>query len=339
MLGSIDRTHITRIIEALASEDGQALIDVSAQLDEQAADFGSALDDLVRAFQQIAVLQLVAGATVDEDQEALRPFAEQLSREDVQLYYQIGINGRRDLAWSRDARMGFEMTLLRMLAFRPADADRAGADASGARTGRSRPSKPAQQAQPRESARPAQSQQSAPPQAQASSSMPPSSPAPPASSAPPLNDMPPPDYDEATHLRVVSSDVRPRVDGNIDDWGSLLAAAELRGAARRLANHCEIEQSTPNRLTLILANDKGHLLTDQIQQRLASELSRHLGRELSVTIKSGKPPRPTPAEILLANETQRMKDARESVEKDANVQALTSAFDAVVEADSIRPID
>ena len=333
MLGSIDRTHITRIIEALASEDGQALIDVSAQLDEQAADFGAALDDLVRAFQQIAVLQLVDGAAVDEDQEVLRPFADQLSREDVQLYYQIGINGRRDLAWSRDARMGFEMTLLRMLAFRPADADRAGADASSSKTGRSRPSKPAQQARPRESARPAQSQQSAPPQAQASGSQPPSTP------APPPSDMPPPDYDEAAHLRVVSSDVRPRGDGNIDDWGSLLAAAELRGAARRLANHCEIEQSTPNRLTLVLAEDKGHLLTDQIQQRLASELSRHLGRELSVTIKSGKPPRPTPAEILLANETKRMKDARESVEKDANVQALTSAFDAVVEADSIKPID
>ena len=328
MLGSIDRGHIARIIEALAADDGQALIDVSGQLDEQAADFGAALDDLVRALQQIAVMQLVEGAAIDEEHEALRPFAERLTPEDVQLYYQIGLNGRRDLAWSRDARMGFEMTLLRMLAFRPGDA-------AGTQADRSRQSKPAQTAQPRESAQqvpPNQTQdhhrgpQQAPPQrAQAK----------PAAEAP----APPQDHEDGARLRVVSSDVKARPDGAIDDWGSLLAAAELRGAARRLANHCEIEQSTPNRLTLILAEDKGHLLTDQIQQRLVSELSRHLGRELSISIKSGKPPRPTPAEILLANETERMRDARKSVEKDANVQAITSAFDAVVEADSIRPID
>ena len=146
MLGSIDRTHITRIIEALAAADGQALIDVSGHLDEQAADFGAALDDLVRAFQQIAVMQLVEGAAIDDEQEALRPFAEQLSREDVQLYYQIGLNGRRDLAWSRDARMGFEMTLLRMLAFRPGDA-------ADTRDGSSQRSRPAQRAEPRASAR------------------------------------------------------------------------------------------------------------------------------------------------------------------------------------------
>jgi DNA polymerase-3 subunit gamma/tau len=299
MLGTIDRDHITRILEALVRQDGQALIDASAQLDEQAADFGAALDDLMRALQQIAVVQLVGGSGVDEESESLRPLAEQLGREDVQLYYQITLNGRRDLAWCRDARMGFEMTLLRMLAFRPAD---------NTQPERSR-KKPA--------ARHAPAREAAPGNGQVDQST----------------------KKAGSELRVVSSDVGARSDDHIEDWGRLLAAAELRGAARRLANHCEIEQSLPTRLNLILDEGKSHLLTDQIRTRLQSELSRHLGRELTVSISPGKPPRPTPAEILLANETQRMRDAREAVENDANVQAITSTFDAVIEADSIRPVD
>jgi DNA polymerase-3 subunit gamma/tau len=311
MLGSIDRNHITRIIEALVQRDGQALIDESAHLDEQAADFGAALDDLIRALQQIAVVQLVQDTSGDEEQEALRSFADQLSAEDVQLYYQIGLNGRRDLAWCRDARMGFEMTLLRMLAFRPDDGTQP--EVSEAKSSR-----------PRADIGPVTQPEKAPAAAPKSSGR---------------HDDDPAAPNGASELRVVASDVTPRSGAHVEDWRELLTAAELRGAARRLANHCEIEQFAANRLKLILASDKGHLLTEQIRSRLESELARHLGRELTVSIKLGKPPRATPAEIMLANETQRMRDAREAVENDANVQAMQSAFDAVVEADSIRPID
>ena len=143
----------------------------------------------------------------------------------------------------------------------------------------------------------------------------------------------------APDLHVVSSDVAPMPEATVEDWGALLAAADLRGAARQLADNCEIERSTPRRLELILSEEMTHLLTDQIRGRLQTELSRHLGRNLSLTVRPGRPPRPTPAAIRLANESERMKDARESVERDANIQAMQSAFDAVVEADSIRPID
>ena len=335
MLGSIDRDHIARIIEALASGDGQALIDASAALDEQAADFAAALDDLTRALQQIAVMQLVDGSQVDDEHEALRPFAEQLSREDVQLYYQIGLNGRRDLAWCRDARMGFEMTLLRMLAFRPDNGREVARQDATTKT-------------PRATARSRSKQASGPRDKKADA---PAAPRQSADNAPPMNGAgesgasdesesdPAARSESGAALHVVSSDLQARSDASVDDWGGLLTAAELRGPARQLANHCEIEQATENRLNLILAEDKGHLLTEQIRKRLENELSRHLDRELSVAIKTGKPPRSTPAEIMLANETQRMRDAREAVESDTNVQAIQSAFDAVVEADSIRPID
>ncbi len=120
MLGSIDREHVLRLLAALANEDGAALLAEVERLDESAPDYGAALDELLEALQRIAVLQLVGGRSDDEEYAAVAPFVSQLSAEDVQLYYQIALHGRRDLAVCREPRMGFEMTLLRMLAFRPA---------------------------------------------------------------------------------------------------------------------------------------------------------------------------------------------------------------------------
>jgi DNA polymerase-3 subunit gamma/tau len=119
----------------------------------------------------------------------------------------------------------------------------------------------------------------------------------------------------------------------------MITSADLRGMARQLADNCEIERYSGDRLELVLAEDKQHLLTDQVRKRLEGELSRFLDKDLKLAVRAGSPPRPTPAEIRLANENQRMRHARESVEQDANVRAMQSAFDAVVEPDSIRPVD
>jgi DNA polymerase-3 subunit gamma/tau len=89
------------------------------KLDESAPDYAAVLDELLESLQRIAVLQLVGGRADDDDFAAVAPFVAQFSAEDVQLYYQIALHGRRDLPIGREPRMGFEMTLLRMLAFRP----------------------------------------------------------------------------------------------------------------------------------------------------------------------------------------------------------------------------
>ena len=119
MLGSIDRDHVLRLLAALAKQDGTALLATVEKLDESAPDYGAVLDELLEALQRIAVLQLVGGRAEDEEFAAVAPFVGQFSAEDVQLYYQIALHGRRDLPIGREPRMGFEMTLLRMLAFRP----------------------------------------------------------------------------------------------------------------------------------------------------------------------------------------------------------------------------
>ncbi len=138
MLGTIERGHVFDLLEALADGDAAGLMARVAALAEQAPDFGQVLGELVSALQRLAVAQVVPeslDADADaEDLERLRSLAARLSPEDVQLYYQIGLLGRRDLDLAPDARGGFEMTLLRMLAFRPEGVGAAVPAAAPART-------------------------------------------------------------------------------------------------------------------------------------------------------------------------------------------------------------
>ncbi|RJQ46824.1 MAG: DNA polymerase III subunit gamma/tau [Gammaproteobacteria bacterium] len=127
MLGSIEQTHVIELLDALAgagsASDAQALLACTQRLAEHAADFTGVLAEMLSTLQRIALAQ-VAPQTLDDsqgDREAVLKLAHAMTPEDVQLYYQIGINGRRDLPFAPDVRTGFEMTLLRMLAFRPAE--------------------------------------------------------------------------------------------------------------------------------------------------------------------------------------------------------------------------
>ncbi len=122
MLGTIDRGHVGRLVEAVSRGDGAALMAEVRELDRDAPDYDRALVDLATLLQRIAIVQIVPeAAPQDEEFDAalLTRLAQAISPEDAQLYYQIALAGRRDLNMAPEPRIGFEMTLLRMLAFRP----------------------------------------------------------------------------------------------------------------------------------------------------------------------------------------------------------------------------
>src|SRR6202142_292389 len=132
MLGTIDRGHVTRILEALSRQDGPGLLAQVHELDRDAPDYDRALTELAAFLQRIAIVQIVPDAAPQDeefDAEALTRLARAISPEDVQLYYQIALGGRRDLVMAPEPRIGFEMSLLRMLAFRP-DSDAPGGPGS-----------------------------------------------------------------------------------------------------------------------------------------------------------------------------------------------------------------
>ncbi len=124
MLGTIDRDAVYRILDQLAGNDAAGLLDEISAADEYAPDYEALLADMLSILQRVALAQVLPDAIDDTfgDRDAVLGLGERFSPEDVQLYYQIGLIGRRDLSLSPEPRSGFEMVMLRMLAFRPGDA-------------------------------------------------------------------------------------------------------------------------------------------------------------------------------------------------------------------------
>jgi len=124
MLGTVDRQRVVGLVERLAARDGRGLMEAIAAIDEFAPDYGQLLDEIAALLQKVALRQAVPDLAEDEsyDSALLAALGAQVSAEELQLCFQIAILGRRDLDLAPDPRTGIEMTLLRMLAFRPAGA-------------------------------------------------------------------------------------------------------------------------------------------------------------------------------------------------------------------------
>lgn len=121
MLGALDQSYLIRLLDALADEDGKAMLDVADEMSARSLSYKAALQDLGTLLNQMAIAQLAPtalGEELPERAELLR-LAEVFSKEEVQLFYQIVVHGRNEIGLAPDEYAGFTMTLLRMLAFRP----------------------------------------------------------------------------------------------------------------------------------------------------------------------------------------------------------------------------
>ncbi len=118
MLGNVEQDYIFRLVTALAEQDGKQLLAEITALSEHAPDFDQILENVLSCLHQIAITQTIQA--LPEHHATIAALAKRLSPEDVQLYYQIALIGRRDLSLAPTPRHGFEMIMLRMLAFKPA---------------------------------------------------------------------------------------------------------------------------------------------------------------------------------------------------------------------------
>ncbi|MCM2132005.1 DNA polymerase III subunit gamma/tau [Larsenimonas rhizosphaerae] len=121
MLGTLDHHHVMALAEALAAMDARRLLAEIAELAEQGPDFSGVLDEMTGLFHRLAIAQMVPDAVDNAhgDREAVIDLATRFTAEDVQLYYQMALQGRVDMNQAPEPRAALEMTLLRMLAFRP----------------------------------------------------------------------------------------------------------------------------------------------------------------------------------------------------------------------------
>ena len=116
MLGTIDETHLMRLLEAVAAGDAAGAVRLADEMQARSLSFDTALADLASLLLQVAIAQTLTDASLDV---SVKELAGRIDPESVQLYYQIALQGREDLPLAPDEHAGFLMTVLRMLAFRP----------------------------------------------------------------------------------------------------------------------------------------------------------------------------------------------------------------------------
>lgn len=119
MLGTVDTRQVVSLIEALCEQDAGRVLSQVQALADFSPDWQHMMADVLAMLHQLTVLQLAPDYELPSHQSALRALAGRFAPEDVQLYYQMGLQAHRDLESAPEARQGFEMALLRMLTFTP----------------------------------------------------------------------------------------------------------------------------------------------------------------------------------------------------------------------------
>jgi DNA polymerase III subunit gamma/tau len=303
MLGTIDRGHVGRLVEALSRGDGAALLAEVRELDRDAPDYDRALVDVATLLQRIAIVQIVPeAAPQDEEFDAalLTQLAQAISPEDAQLYYQIALTGRRDLNMAPEPRIGFEMTLLRMLAFRPDAAAQTSKPVSIAGTTSAAGTSPVAGANAAAGANPVAGTNSV-------------------AGAGPIV--------EAARLTSIDA----------ANWPAVVEAAGLSAMVRQLALNCVPASFEHNLLTLKLDQAASDRRTRPIEEKLVQGLSKYLGSDIRLAFETAESDLNSPARQRVQAEQERVARAANAFESDPAVKGLRERFGADVDAASVKP--
>ncbi len=364
MLGTVDRTQVGAMLDALADGDGARLLQVVAALAEFSPDWSGVLEALAEALHRIQVRQLVPGAAPSADGVDPEAFAARVRPEVIQLWYQMALNGRRDLYLAPSPRAGFEMAVLRMLAFRPAGAvaPGTGSGAAGAvqpgqgsvnagnsGAGMAAASAPAVPVVAPVVAAPLPPKPAAVVPARAAQDDPPpwavddapvraAPPAPVSAPVMPEMAMAPPPEPVAAPPAAGAAPVDGRV-ADAEQWLELVAQAQLSGPSRQLAAHAAFLSHREGVLRLALDPGFEYLRSDRSLSELAQALAPALGQAPKIVIEAGAGSAETLHERAHRQKGERQDAAEAAFMADPNVQRLIQQHGARVVPDSIRPYE
>ncbi len=344
MLGTVDQERVFKLLSAIALGDASGVVARARDLSTYVPDYAQVLAEVLSLLRRIAVVHaLGAEADTVEDEPLVFDLAGQIAADECQLFYQIALTGRRDLAISPDPEAGFEMILLRMLAFRPADASgdtlatRKVLAATTARPAAS-PERPSLASRP-------------PPQAQttvsaAATAVAPQMTVPPG--APLLRIVEPAPALSASEVSstpdviaampsVVAANPLAWQPGQTLDWSRIVDESGLTGLARELARNSALASFDGALLKLVVAPQYERLAAQRLVETLQNALVAALACPLRVTVTVAQGDGlTTPSEQQLAAAAARQRRAETEIGSDPNVLALQHAFGATIEDVSSR---
>ncbi|MFO7788678.1 MAG: DNA polymerase III subunit gamma/tau [Halospina sp.] len=339
MLGTLDRADIFRMLDALVQRDGRTLLQEVNRIAEFAPDYSAVLADMLDVFHRISLEQAIPGSNDNSqgDRDQVRTLAGQLSAEDAQLFYQTALTARRDLAITPDARMGFEMALLRMLAFRPEPVTTPpqggrSESAPAAETPAAVTVETAPEPDPQPETEPEPEPEPGPEPEPAPEPIPePEPPIPEDEADRNAGDASPP----AEEAPVPEPPEDPVVTPGFD-WCRDFDQLPLQGMPATLAASaaCHEEEGA---WVLTLASGHYQLLHERHQQRIREAVGAVVGSSVTLVFREGDPGRATPEAHRQAQMKEAQANAVSAIHGDPVVQQIVERFGGQVIEDSIQP--
>jgi DNA polymerase-3 subunit gamma/tau len=314
MLGAIDQRYLFVLLEAIQNQDGDALINQAKLMEERSISFEVALNDLALLLHLISMTQAVPNSVALDhpDRTTLLQFAQSISAELLQLYYQIVILAKRDLHLAPDEYAGFTMCLLRMLTFTPNLKSSKQAIHSTVVNNITIPF----QADHSES----QHTSIATPLPRLETHQ---------EAKQKINQT-----DENNQTATNKSPTKSsHFDGN---WRGLIDQLKL-GIVTSLAQNCELIEYDEHHIQLSVTDSNKHLLMPQYQEKLTNIICQHFNQKIKLQFSIGGTGN-TPAKQILEEKIEVQFGAEQSIEQDTFVQALIRDFDAKIIENSIKPL-
>jgi DNA polymerase-3 subunit gamma/tau len=302
MLGAIDQSYLFNLVHAVINQDGRKAIEIAKQMDERNLSFDAALNDLANLIQTISVTQAIPDSLEASylDRDQVITLTKKISAEQLQLFYQITILGRRDLYLAPDEYAGFTMTILRMLSFTPQDSLIA-KNSTPAKT---------------ELVNSANKIETIVKSIDISSE------------ASEIKKKIEVDHqvDESTAKEI------PAFNGN---WRELVDKLKL-GLVKALAQQSELVSFKNNEIILSIADEHKHLLNEAYQKKLELSLSDHFSQQIKLVILQ-KGANNSPLKQKQEERSIIMKDTENSILQDQFVKSLLTEFNAEIIPSSIKP--
>lgn len=351
MLGRFSPSRLYDVLDSVAADKPDQVFKQVEELAAYVPDYSYVLGELLSLLHQIATVQTIGGLQQGNvhDEKRLQEFAKTIAPQDVQLWYQIGITGRRDMPYAPNQRQALEMILIRMLAFKPF--------IEGVQV--APPSNTSAQAAPSVASTAASSASAAPktsgePQGRATRQKSAATKAPaPASVVQPSASRTP--RADAPRAVPAQAPVEPSAESTEDEqpqlppaklkwkpeqWRQILSEIEVSGMPLQLGRNCIIHSVSKDEVHLHLDPEYETLGSPRSRERLREKMSLYAQGEvqLKVTIPE-KTPQGTPAMLDKQAEEDKLNEARNSIADDPVVAEIVAKFDAEVSTGSIRPVD
>ena len=301
MLGSVDKYYLVDICRHIAMNNPQGLFECINAMSETSPDYYDALDQIIAIFYDIAVMQAIpqssTQASIDED---ISSIAENFSKEDIQLFYQICLLGKRDLHLSSDERIGFEMIMLRCLSFKPAKFHDMSSEKMNINLDKNN------ERMVNSDEKVSEHQEKV--------------------------DKPHPDLELTKLARSkISFD-----QFNPEKWIDLSKQLKLKTSLGEIVNNCVVEKIFDTCIYFNIAEESNSLLNDNHERELTKILSDYFKKDVSVKISSKAHSSETPKLASDREHQMQVEEAFENLNSDPSIKKFKEIFDGSVDIKSVQ---